>query len=148
MTTEVIRIILADDHKLVRDSWKMLLENNPAIRILACCENNEEAVTYTLEHKPDMVLVDINMASPQTGISIAENLIRSTSAKIVGLSVSNHPKYAIRMLEIGGAGYLTKTSTLEEVYRGINEIHNGTTFISSEVLARMTDAEKERLSVK
>ena len=144
MTTEVIRIVLADDHQLVRDSWKMLLENHPNLEVVGSCDINEDAVTLITELQPDILLIDINMASPLNGLGLAEAVIGQFDAKVVGLSVSNHPKFALRLMTLGGSGYLTKTSTLEEIYRGILEIHQGNTFISTEVKARMSEAERAR----
>src|SRR6187402_1508746 len=106
MRNELIRIILVDDHKLVRQSWKMLLENNPRISVVADCENGQTAIEETAKLAPDIVLVDINM-SPDNGFIITEKILHMMpSAKIIGLSANNQPKYATRMIELGARGYL------------------------------------------
>jgi len=129
--------MLVDDHKIVRESWKMLLENNPKFEIIADFNNGEEALEYIQKLAPDIMLVDINM-SPMNGLQLTEKVIQlMPDVRILGLSVNNLPKYATRILELGGWGYLTKTSSLEEITHGILEVHNGRQYICEEVRKRM-----------
>lgn len=138
MTSEPIRIILVDDHELVRKSWKLLLENNPRFRVIADCDSGNEAIELTRSLSPDILLVDINM-SPVNGFSVTEKVRQSSPAtKVIGLSVSNQPKYAQRMIELGAQGYLTKTSSLEEIHHGIEEVQKGQVYICEEVSRNMS----------
>jgi DNA-binding NarL/FixJ family response regulator len=137
MKNNPIRIMLVDDHKIVRESWKMLLENNPKFEIIADFNNGEEALEHIQKLAPDIMLVDINM-SPMNGLQLTEKVIQlMPDVRILGLSVNNLPKYATRILELGGWGYLTKTSSLEEITHGILEVHNGRQYICEEVRKRM-----------
>lgn len=141
MNNDPIRIILVDDHKIVRESWKTLLENNPRFRIIADCGNGEAAIQYAQELVPDIMLVDINM-SPLNGFTVTERVLETTpSIKIIGLSVNNQPKYAIKMIELGAKGYLTKTSSLEEINRGILQVYNGEFYICEEIRRYMPSSE-------
>lgn len=138
MCSEPIRIILVDDHELVRKSWKLLLENNPRFRVIADCDTGNEAIELTRELKPDILLVDINM-SPVNGFTVTEKVLEIAPAtRIIGLSVSNQPKYAQRMFELGARGYLTKTSSLEEIHQGIEEVGKGNTYVCEEVTRNMS----------
>jgi len=133
MRNEPIRIILVDDHKLVRESWKILLENNPSFKVIAECDNGYSAVEQTQQLLPDIVLVDINM-SPVQGFALTKKLCEMVpSSKVIGLSVNNQPKYATRMMELGAKGYITKTSSLEEIHRGISFVNSGGLFICDEI---------------
>ena len=133
MNSELIRIVLADDHRIIRESWKVLLENNPRFKVVADCENGELAIIQATELMPDILLVDINM-SPGNGFEVARHVTENLpSVRVMGLSVNNQPKYAIRMMKLGAKGYLTKTSSLEEINHGINEVHNGKLYICEEV---------------
>lgn len=133
MRNEPIRIILVDDHKLVRESWKVLLENNPSFKVIADCDNGQLAIEQTKQLMPDIVLVDINM-SPVNGFALTEKLRDIAPAtKVIGLSVNNQPKYATKMIELGARGYITKTSSLEEIHRGINRVNDGDVFICDEI---------------
>jgi len=145
MTTVPIRIILADDHKIVRESWKMLLENNAGFRIIADCNNGQDAIDLAIRLVPDIMLVDINM-EPVNGFHVAETLTKTAPAiKIIGLSVNNLPKFAAHMFRLGAKGFLTKTSTLDEINHGILEVYKGNSYICDEVRNRMTPEEKKIL---
>ncbi len=144
MTSPTIRIILVDDHKLVRDSWKMLLENNPGISVIGAFDNGRDGIEEAVRLNPDIILIDINMSSPLKGFSATEAILRRSSGiKVMGLSVSNQPKFALRMLELGASGYLTKTSGLDEINHGIREVHQGEKYICQEVKAKMNPEERE-----
>jgi len=133
MSTATIRILLADDHRLIRESWKNILENNLRFRVVADCDNNESAIRQAQELLPDIMLIDINML-PEKGFRIATQVVRDLfSVKVIGISVNNQPKYAIRMVELGAKGFFTKTSSLEEIIHGITEVNQGSTYICEEV---------------
>lgn len=133
MTKAPIRIILVDDHSVARKSWKTLLENNPSFQVVADCDNGDSAILIAQEYKPDIMLVDINM-SPLNGFMVTERVLEKVpSIKIIGLSVNNQPKYAAKMIALGAKGYLTKTSSLEEINHGIMEVQNGNLYICKEV---------------
>jgi two-component system, NarL family, invasion response regulator UvrY len=141
MSNSPIRIILVDDHKLVRQSWKMLLENNPRFQIIADFDNGESAIKEARQLVPDIMLVDINM-TPVNGFAVTERIMETTpSIKIIGLSVNNQPKYAIKMMGLGAKGYLTKTSSLEEINHGIMKVHKGELYICEEVRKNMPPSE-------
>jgi DNA-binding NarL/FixJ family response regulator len=141
MSKAPIRIMLVDDHKIVRKSWKALLENNPRFTVIADCDNGQSAIEQAEVLIPDIMLVDINM-SPLNGFAVTERVLETTpSIKIIGLSVNNQPKYAIRMVELGAKGYLTKTSSLEEINHGIMEVYRGEFYICEEVTRNMPASE-------
>ncbi len=141
MNKKPIRIMLVDDHKIVRKSWKSLLENNPRFQVIADCDNGQSAIEKAEELIPDIMLVDINM-SPLNGFTVTERVLETNpSIKIIGLSVNNQPKYAIKMMEIGARGYLTKTSSLDEINHGILEVHRGEFYICEEVSRNMPASE-------
>lgn len=141
MSNAPIRIIVVDDHKLIRESWKMLLGNKQIFDVIAECENGHAAIEQAEKLIPDIMLVDINM-SPLNGFEVTERIMdKIPSIKIIGLSVNNQPKYATRMLELGARGYLTKTSPAEEIKHGIIQVHNGELYICEEVRKNMPPSE-------
>jgi DNA-binding NarL/FixJ family response regulator len=86
------------------------------------------------------MLVDINM-SPLNGFMVTEKVLEKVpSVKIIGLSVNNQPKYADKMIALGARGYLTKTSPMEEINKGIIEVQNGNLYICEEVKKYMPSA--------
>jgi DNA-binding NarL/FixJ family response regulator len=137
MIKDPIRIILVDDQKFVLDFWKRLLENNPQFTVIAQCGNAGSAIEQAQRLVPDIMLVDMNM-HPVNGLKITEKLLAiMPSVKIIGLSVNNQPGYAIRLLELGGRGYFTKTSSIEEITYGIIEVYKGHNYICNEVVRNM-----------
>jgi len=137
MNTAPIRIILVDDHKIVRESWKMLLENNPQFHVIAVYENGKTAVEEVQKHNPDIMLVDVNM-SPVDGFAVTKKTIEiNPLIKIIGISINNQPRFAQQMLDSGASGYLTKTSSLEEIYHCILIVYNGERYICEEVRKNM-----------
>jgi two-component system, NarL family, invasion response regulator UvrY len=137
MTTPQIRIVLADDHQLIRESWRMLLENNPRFKVVADCSNGHDAIRCISEHSPDILLVDINM-QPLNGFEVVRQVVVNNPAvRIIGMSVNNQPKYATRMVEMGARGFLTKTSSLSEIHHGIEQVYNGEVYICDEVRSLM-----------
>lgn len=133
MSRTAISIILADDHQLIRKSWKTLLENNPGFTVVADCRTGENVLECVKKHQPDILIVDITL-SPEEAFQIVSRITKEQPAvKIIGLSVNNQPKYAVKMMALGARGYITKTSSLEEITRGITEVHHGNIFICEEV---------------
>lgn len=138
MLNERIRIMLVDDHKIVRESWKLLLQHHPQFEIVGESDNGQHAVAQAISLQPDIMLVDVNM-SPLNGFNVTESVGKAAPrVKVIGLSVNNQPKYATKMLELGAKGYLTKTSPLEEINHGILEVYKGATYICTEVRNKMT----------
>jgi DNA-binding NarL/FixJ family response regulator len=143
MSNAPIRIILVDNHQLVRESWKILLENNPRFEVIADCDNGHSAIEHARKLSPDIMLIDINM-SPFNGFAVTEQIIEKIpSVRIIGISVSNQTKYATDMMKLGARGYLTKTSPLEEIIHGILEVHRGELYICKEILRNIPPDEKK-----
>ena len=133
MGVNQIKIILVDDHRLVLESWKLLLENDPRFIIVGECENGEDAIRVTTELKPDIILMDINMA-PLNGFETTKRILsENPSVKIIGISVNNQPGYASRMLEIGGKGFVTKSSSFDELTTAILKVNSGGNYICEEI---------------
>lgn len=148
MSNDPIRIILVDDHKLVRHSWKILLESNPRFNVIAECENGAKAIELAKKHTPDIMLVDINMA-PMNGFVVTQKVVeKAPSVRIIGLSVNNLPNYALRMLKIGAKGYLTKTSPLEEINEGIIQVFNGQKYVCEEIKRNMQPDERRKIEAE
>jgi DNA-binding NarL/FixJ family response regulator len=128
-----IRIILVDDHRLVIEAWKILLENDPRFTVIAECETGKEAIEITQELLPDIVLMDINM-SPLNGFETTILILeKNPGMKIIGVSVNNLPGYANKMIEIGGKGFVTKGSSFDELATAIEKVQQGGQYICEEI---------------
>jgi len=140
MPEKKIRILIVDHHRPIRESWKLLLESSPRFEVVALCADARSAVDEVEEHRPDIVLMDINIDALDGLAATRELLKRDPRIRVIGISVNNQPTYARRMLEAGGRGYITKTSPYEEIWHGIREIHEGRIYISEEVRKQMNEA--------
>lgn len=129
----MIRLIIVDDHKLVREAWKLLLSRDERIEVIAVCESGEQAIEAAKNQKPDVMLMDITM-EPMNGVE-ATAAIRAfnTTIKIIGVSVHSDLAHVNAIIGAGANGYITKNSSGEEMVHGIFEIMSGKTYVCKEV---------------
>lgn len=133
MNNNEIKILLIDDHPIVRQSWKALLDSNPGIKVIGETENGNHVVELCQKLVPDIVLMDLNLY-PAASFSVTQLLIeRIPGLKLIGISINTHPRYASKMMELGAKGFITKTSSMDEIVEGIKEVYNGSIFICAEV---------------
>jgi two-component system, NarL family, invasion response regulator UvrY len=137
MKKDVIRIVITDDHQLMRETWKLLLEQHEGLEVIALCTNGAEAIEVARNEKPDIMLLDINM-SPVNGFEATRKITKlAPSVKIIGMSVNNQTAYARNMIQLGARGYVTKNSPREEMIHAIQEVHIGRKYICEEILKKM-----------
>jgi len=139
MQNNSIRVIIVDDHDLVRQTWKMLLHNQSSINIIKECSSGSEAIHEATTSDPHVILMDINM-TPVNGFEATRKILKTAPhIKIIGVSVNNQPSYARNIMQLGAKGYVTKNSSREEMVKAIHEVMNGKTYICQEVLQKMND---------
>src|SRR5688572_2846669 len=130
---EKISILIADDHKLIRETWSFILNNDTRFLVVAECGDSEQAVEMARTKKPQIVLMDINM-TPISGFEATEKIRKvSPGSKVIGVSMHSQPAYAKKMLQIGAKGYVTKNSSRDEMFKAILEVHKGNRYICDEV---------------
>ena len=130
---EKISILIADDHKLIRETWSFILNSDARFNVIAQCSNGEEAIEMAQKLRPKIALLDINM-SPTNGIEATEQIRKfSPSTKIIGVSMHSQPAYVKKLLKLGAMGYVTKNSPQQEMFEAIMEVNAGRRFICSEV---------------
>ena len=130
---QLIRLVIVDDHTLMRETWKMVLQRDPLIRIIAECASGEEAIRCAETDNPDIMLMDINM-SPVNGFEATRKIVKAhPSIKIIGLSINDQPAYAKNMLQLGAKGYVTKNSPSEELLLAIKTVKDGGVYICNEI---------------
>jgi DNA-binding NarL/FixJ family response regulator len=130
---EAISILIADDHKLIRDTWSFILNTDNRFKVVAECSNGEEAIEQAKQKRPQIVLMDINM-TPVSGLEATRQIRKvSPGSKIIGVSMHSQPAYAKKMLQIGAKGYVTKNSSRDEMFKAIMEVYGGNRYICDEV---------------
>jgi two-component system invasion response regulator UvrY len=132
-----INVMLVDDHAVVRMGFKMLLELDADIKVVAEAESGEQSIQRYMEFKPTVVVMDITMPGIGGLEAIERILAKDSSAKILVLSAhedSVHPK---RVLNAGAMGYLTKRSAAEEMIKAIRMVASGKKYLEASVAQQM-----------
>ena len=130
---EKIRILIADDHDMIRQTWKLLLEQDPRFRVVAECNNSEQLMSLLKENLPDIILMDINIG-PTNGFETTRLIMQQwPKARIIGLSINDQAVYAKNLLVLGAKGYVTKDSSRYEMTDAILEVMQGREYICKDV---------------
>jgi len=134
-----VSIMIVDDHTLIRETWSFLLGKNENFVVVAECGDGERAIELARDKRPDVVLLDINMA-PMSGFDVLKMIRKySPGSKIIGVSMHSQPAYAKKMLRLGAKGYVTKNSPRQEMLEAISEVCNNHIFICQEVKNILSD---------
>jgi DNA-binding NarL/FixJ family response regulator len=128
-----INILIADDHKLIRETWSYILNSDSRFQVIAECGDAQEAVELAKAKRPHVVLMDINM-TPFSGLEATQRIRKiSPGSKVIGVSMHSQPAYAKKMLQMGARGYVTKNSSKEEMIKAILEVNHGNKYICDEI---------------
>ncbi len=128
-----IRIMIVEDHQMVREIWTLILNETPGFLVVAATGNGEEAITLANDLLPNIVLMDISMM-PVSGIEVTEKIWKLLpEVKVIGLSMHSEPVYVRKMLKAGARGYMSKNSSREEIEEGIRKVHAGELLVSYDV---------------
>ncbi|MDT8404019.1 UvrY/SirA/GacA family response regulator transcription factor [Sulfuriflexus sp.] len=132
-----IRVLLVDDHELVRTGIRRLLEDFDGIEIMAEAENGEEAVSLVRKDKPDVILMDVNMPGIG-GLEATRKLLQiHDDMKIIVVTIHVEEPFPSRLLKAGASGYLTKGCAINEIVEAIRTVHKGKRFIGSDVAQQL-----------
>jgi two-component system response regulator NreC len=125
-----IRILLADDHTVVRKGLRLLLESQPEFRVIADAANGREAVAMAEEHKPDVVVMDVAMPT-LNGIEAARQIAaRLPHTAVVFLSMHSDESYVLKALKVGARAYLLKDSAEHDLINAVKAVSGGKSFFS------------------
>jgi len=141
-----LRVILVDDHNLVRAGFRSLLENIPEVEIVAEADNGCSALELICSLKPDLVLMDIALPDIN-GLDVTAQVTQEyPSIKVVLLSMYDNEEYVLRAMEIGAAGYLLKDADANEFELAIHAIANGKAYLSPAISSRVIESYQARVS--
>lgn len=132
----MIRVILIDDHTLVRERVSRLLEEEPDMRVVGSFDHGSAAVRFAAREAPDVAVVDLAMPDAN-GIDVARRL-RAVSPKTQLLMLSMHPRaeYVQQALWAGASGYVLKETAADEVAAAVRAVHAGQRYLSRAISAR------------
>lgn len=128
-----MRVIIADDHRIVRDGLRMILSHDPEIEIVEEVEDGEHLLAVLEEVEADVVLLDIRMPG-LSGLETLESLReRQHAIRVVILTMYDDPVYVRRAVELGADGYLLKSVDREELKRALRAVDSGQSYIQGEL---------------
>lgn len=135
----MIRIALADDHEVVRSGFRMLLEKDPEVSVVAEAADGAQAFEVVAREKPDILLLDISMPPGESGLIACEKITKEfPQTKVIILTMFAETEYLNYTLRGGASGYLLKTSTPEELMAAIHAVQEGGTYIHPKMAAGLT----------
>ncbi len=141
-----IRVLLVDDHKIVRDGLRSLLAKQMDITVVGDAENGREALVMTRELSPDVVIMDIGMRE-LNGIDATRQLrADNPEVRVVALSMHSDRRYVSEMLAAGASGYLLKDSAFDELTLAVRSVAAGQMFLSQGVSGTVLDDYVRRLT--
>lgn len=147
---EKIRVMITDDHSLIREGLKQLLEFDGSIEVVGEASNGVECLKKLSECNPEVLLLDINMPE-KNGIEVLKQMKADDSKiKVLILTVHNEMDYLMKAVDIGVDGYILKDSESAELKKAIRAVRNGENYIqpslipvlNSQLLSRDTDKDK------
>jgi DNA-binding NarL/FixJ family response regulator len=136
-----IRVVIAEDHRMVRELLAALLAREPDVSIVGEAGNGREAIDMAHELRPDLLVLDVGLPEID-GIEVARRLRTAQPAlKLLALSIYGEERFVQAMLNAGANGYLLKTSAVTELVQAIRAVMQGKLYVSPE-LARETQADE------
>ena len=135
----MIRVMLADDHEVVRAGFKMILEQDPGLKVVAEAADGAQAYAIVAREKPDILLMDISMPPGQSGLVACEKIAKDfPGTKVIILTMFAEPEYLFYTLRGGAAGYILKNSSSEELLSAVHAVAEGGNYVHPKMTALLT----------
>ena len=139
MKDKIITVMIADDHVLMREGIKQLLELEDDIDVIAQAGDGEEAVEVVLSYNPDVILLDINMPK-MNGIEVLRKLKDlGARSKIIMLTIHEDKEYLFETMKIGANGYVLKDSDADSLVKAIRDVNDGNTYIQLSIASLLVE---------
>ncbi len=133
----MIRVLVVDDHDLVRTGISRMLADISGLQVIGQADSGEDAIRKARELKPDVVLMDVKMPGIG-GLEATRKLLRSyPDLKVIAVTICEEDPFPTRLLQAGAAGYLTKGAALEEMVQAIRMVLGGQRYISPQIAQQL-----------
>lgn len=149
---EAIRVMIADDHSLIREGLRQLLEFDGSIQVVGEAANGVECLDNLGKYEPEVLLLDINMPE-KNGIDVLKKMKEDKSpVKVLILTVHNELEYLMKAVDIGVEGYIMKDSDSSELKKAIRAVRDGENYIQSSLIPALNnrllnrDVDKEKVA--
>jgi two-component system invasion response regulator UvrY len=134
-----IKILIVDDHTLIRETWSFILNKDPDFQVIGECGTAEEAIEVAKKLRPDIVILDISLPG-MNGLEATPQFCKFyPDIKVLGVSLHTQPTYARQMIINGAMGYITKNSSRNEMSLALKEIYAGRKYICEEIRNSITE---------
>jgi len=142
----MIRIMLVDDHIVVRTGLRMLLEGQPNLTVVADAADGDEAVRAALQCKPDVVLMDLSMPHGKDGLTATAELKKLLpDTNVLILTMHDDEEYLFRSIQAGASGYVLKSAPHEELLTAIESVFSGNAYLYPTATKRLMNEYMERV---
>jgi two-component system response regulator NreC len=135
--TEPMKLVIADDHAVVRTGLKMLLEAEPGYEVVAEAGDLESTKRYVRAHRPGVLVLDLHMGEESSLEAIPELIESSPETRVVVLTMDNDPAFAREALAAGASGYVLKEAMHGELLQAVRQAADGGVYLQPELGARM-----------
>jgi DNA-binding NarL/FixJ family response regulator len=148
VSSENIRVLVVDDHPLVREGIRHVLNEGSGLEVTAEAASGEEALKLAQSHRPDVILLDISMPG-ESGLKVAAKLRSCVpEARILILSMHDHAEFVLGAVRAGVHGYVLKDSLPVELRRAVRTVYGGEEFFSPPVASRLSAALRGEVPVE
>lgn len=131
--TEEIKVLIVDDHQLIREAWTAILQMTNRIKVIGTAETAEEAYEICAVYRPEVVLMDINLKN-SNGFDATEKICNSLpKTRVIGLSLHEDVALVKKFLSKGAKGYLSKNTSREELVAAINAVMNDKIYLAADI---------------
>ena len=137
----MIRILLIDDHAVVRAGFRRFLEHGEAMQVVGEAEDAEQGYTLFRQHQPDVCVVDLSMPGGG-GLELIRRISsHAPQARLLAFSMHEEPVFAQRAMQAGARGYVTKQSAPDVLVQAVRELHAGRRFISQDMARELAQGQ-------
>lgn len=133
-----IKVIIADDDELIRESLKIILDINEDIEVLGTFKNGEEAMKFCLINKVDIALLDVRMPI-MNGVEATKEISERTDSRVIILTTFDEDQYISKALKFGAKGYILKNNTPDKILDTIRMVYRGNSVLQEEILQKVKE---------
>lgn len=137
-TSTVIRVVLADDHQLVRAGFRVILSTEDDVEVVGEAGNGREAIAIVTAAKPDVVLMDVQMPG-MDGLEATQLITSTTDSRVIVLTTFDNDEYLFTALRAGASGFLLKNAKAEDLVDAVRLVAAGDALLSPSVTARVIE---------
>ena len=130
-----IRVLLVDDHAIVRSGLRMLIESRPELTVVGEAANSGDALTVAAREQPDLILLDFDLG-PDNGLDVLPRLLTSTQARVILLTGMRDPDIHLRAVRLGAMGVVLKEEAAEVLVKAIDKVHRGEVWLDPTLTVR------------